>query len=39
MGIVCIEKRAWESLKRYVGLLATEVETVKMQHCPQPSER
>lgn len=39
MDIVCIEKRAWESLKQHVSLLTTEVEAMKEQYCPKPRER
>lgn len=38
MEIICIEKRAWESLKQYVNLLATEIETMKAQFLPKAGE-
>ncbi len=39
MEMICIEKRAWESLKQHVSLLTTEVEAMKEQYCPKPRER
>lgn len=39
MEIVCIEKRAWESLKQYVSLLTSEVEAMKAQFLPKAGER
>ena len=38
MEIICIEKRAWESLKQHVSLLTTEIEATKAQYCPPPAE-
>ena len=38
MEIICIEKRAWESLKQYVSLLTSEVEAMKAQYLPKPGE-
>ena len=35
MEMICIEKRAWESLKQHVSLLTTEIEAMKVQFCPQ----
>lgn len=39
MEIICIEKRAWESVKQYVSLLTTEVEAMKAQFHPVPADR
>ena len=39
MEIICVEKRAWESLKQYVSLLTTEVSAMKEQFCPRLRER
>ena len=38
MEIICIEKRAWESLKQHVSLLTNEIEAMKAQFCPKPGE-
>lgn len=38
MEIVCIEKRAWESLQQHISLLTTEVESMREQYCPKPRE-
>ena len=36
--MICIEKRAWESLKQHVSMLTTEIEAMKTQYCPQSAE-
>lgn len=37
--MICIEKRAWESLEQHLSLLISEVEAMKEQYCPLPRER
>jgi len=36
--IVCIEFSAWESLKRKIGRLTSEVAAVKELYCPNPRD-
>ena len=38
MEIICIEKRAWESLKQHVSLLTSEVEAMKAKYIPKRGE-
>ena len=38
MEIICIEKRAWESLKQCVSLLTSEIEAMKAQYIPKNGE-
>jgi len=36
--IVCIEFSAWESLKRKIGGLTSEVSVLKEVYCPNPRD-
>ena len=38
MEIICIEKRAWESLKQHVSLLTSEIEAMKAQYILKHGE-
>jgi len=36
--IVCIEFSVWESLKRKIGRLTSEVATLREVYCPNPRD-
>jgi len=38
MEIICIEKRAWDSVLEQIDVLTTEVETMKKESAPEPGE-
>jgi len=34
MEIICIERRAWDTLLSHLGVLTFEVEAMRTQFCP-----